>query len=116
MSRLVLILGHNHIYYSESKICNYFEPFKIKNKENGGYALPESTYKVIAKNEHGFVIEETLNTQEKLLYMLIFESEDIFYGVMLDTEDYGHPDSREYYSRVTSRVKPKWGQKTCYPL
>lgn len=72
MSRLGLILGHNHIYYSDSKICNYFEPFKINEKESGSYALPESTYKVIAKNKHGFVIEETLNTQEKVFYMLIF--------------------------------------------
>lgn len=116
LSRLGLILGHNRIYYSENKICNYFEPFKVNKKESGGYALPESTYEIIAKNRHGYVIEETLDKKEKILYMLIFESENVFYGVMLDTEDFDKPGVREYYSRVASNASPKWGQKTCYPL
>jgi hypothetical protein len=116
LSRLSLILGHNHIYYSETTICNYFEPFKINGKESGGYALPESNYKIIARNNYGFIVEETLDTKEKILYMLIFESENVFYGVMLDTEDFGRPGAREYYSRTTSNNSPKWGQKTCYPL
>ena len=98
--KLDYILGHHYLTYETGKSCNYFESFSIKGKLNEAYALPESSYKIVATNDHGVVVEETLSTGENIVFMVIFESSESFYGVMLDTEDFGQPGHREYYKRV----------------
>jgi len=113
--KLSYILGHHYLTYEAGKSCSYFETFAIKGKINEAHALPESSYTVAAKNDHGVVVEETLSTGEKVIYMIVFESNDSFYGVMLDAENFGQPGHREYYKRVNSIGIITWGSSSCYP-
>ncbi|MDH5631065.1 MAG: hypothetical protein OEY96_13015 [Gammaproteobacteria bacterium] len=104
------ILGHHYITYHNEKTCSYMSEWKTETKTNEAFSMPTQKYNIIAKNDYGFVV-----SSEHYIFMLIFESDNSYYGVALDTEEYGHPGSREYYKRIEPNNEIRAASKDCFP-
>lgn len=118
LARLATVLGSHVLVYGEEKVCQFLMPQEYNYGATKvpiyGGSLGNDRYKVIAENEHGFVVRQTLGDGKDIISMLVFESNDSFYGVALDGEDYGEPGYREYYQRIKLPKPINWQAENCY--
>jgi len=104
LEKLAAIMGHMYFTYKDGLMCQFFEPYTLKYKGNISEVSRPTTevakYQVVSENEFGFVLNLKYSDSMEAIEMLIYESEDSFYGVRLTTEDYGLPGLRIYFKKV----------------
>jgi len=100
------IMGHMYVTYKDGVMCQFFEPYSLKNgektKEVPRLSTILSNYEVLAKNEFGFVLKIKYENKTESIDMLVYEGEESQYGVRLSTEDFGFPGNRVYFKKVAA--------------
>lgn len=113
LKKLSYILGHTYLMYNAGKALVYFDSYEINGKKIEPLCAQESTYKVIAENDHGVVIKQSYSDGSDVISMLIFESNNSFYGATLDTEDYGKPGHRDYFKKISEPAESNQIKSAC---